>query len=144
MNQLSLSHIEKKYGDYVASADVSFDIPRGAIFGLLGPNGAGKTTLIRMITRIIFPDRGTILFGGEPLRESHTNRIGYMPEERGLYKTMKVYEHLIYLARLKDLTASQASAKVNYWIDKFDIGGWKQKKIEELSKGMAQKVPAAW
>ena len=140
MNQLALSHIEKKYGDYVASADVSFDIPRGQIFGLLGPNGAGKTTLIRMITRITMPDRGTILFGGEPLSESHTNRIGYMPEERGLYKTMKVYEHLIYLARLKDLSSSEAAKRVNYWLDKFDIAGWKQKKIEELSKGMAQKI----
>ena len=140
MNQLSLSHIQKKYDNYVASADVSFDIPKGAIFGLLGPNGAGKTTLIRMITRIIFPDSGDILFSGEHLRESHTNRIGYMPEERGLYKTMKVYEHLIYLARLKDLSASDAHSKVSYWIDRFDIGSWKQKKIEELSKGMAQKV----
>jgi len=140
MNQLSLAHIEKKYGSYEASADVSFDIPKGAIFGLLGPNGAGKTTLIRMITRIIFPDSGTILFSGEHLREEHTNRIGYMPEERGLYKTMKVYEHLIYLARLKNLSASEASNRVNYWIDRFEIGSWKQKKIEELSKGMAQKV----
>ena len=140
MNQLSLAHIEKKYGSYEASADVSFDIPKGAIFGLLGPNGAGKTTLIRMITRIIFPDSGTILFSGEPLKEEHTNKIGYMPEERGLYKTMKVYEHLIYLARLKDLSASEADKRVNYWIDRFEIGSWKQKKIEELSKGMAQKV----
>jgi ABC-2 type transport system ATP-binding protein len=140
MNQLSLAHIEKKYGSYEASADVSFDIPKGAIFGLLGPNGAGKTTLIRMITRIIFPDSGTILFSGEHLKEEHTNRIGYMPEERGLYKTMKVYEHLIYLARLKDLSASEAATRVNYWIDRFEIGSWKQKKIEELSKGMAQKV----
>jgi ABC-2 type transport system ATP-binding protein len=140
MNQLSLSHIQKQYGSYIASADVSFDIPRGAIFGLLGPNGAGKTTLIRMITRITYPDSGQILFGGEHLREEHTNRIGYMPEERGLYKTMKVYEHLIYLARLKDLSASQAQQKVNYWLDRFEIGSWKQKKIEELSKGMAQKV----
>ena len=140
MNQLSLAHIEKKYGSYEASADVSFDIPKGAIFGLLGPNGAGKTTLIRMITRIIFPDSGAILFSGEPLREEHTNKIGYMPEERGLYKTMKVYEHLIYLARLKDLSASEAATRVNYWIDRFEIGSWKQKKIEELSKGMAQKV----
>jgi ABC-2 type transport system ATP-binding protein len=140
MNQLSLSHIEKKYGDYIASGDVSFDIPKGSIFGLLGPNGAGKTTLIRMITRITFPDSGTILFGGEPLRESHTNHIGYMPEERGLYKTMKVYEHLISLARLKDLSSSEARTRVNYWLEKFEIVEWKQKKIEELSKGMAQKI----
>ena len=140
MNQLSLAHINKKYGNYEASADVSFDIPKGAIFGLLGPNGAGKTTLIRMITRIIFPDSGAILFDGEPLKEEHTNRIGYMPEERGLYKTMKVYEHLIYLARLKGLSSSEAAKRVNHWMDKFDIGSWKQKRIEELSKGMQQKV----
>lgn len=140
MNQLSLAHIEKKFGSYEASADVSFDIPKGAIFGMLGPNGAGKTTLIRMITRIIFPDRGTILFDGVPLKEEHTNWIGYMPEERGLYKTMKVYEHLIYLARLKDLSSSEAQKRVKYWIDKFEIEDWKQKKIEELSKGMQQKV----
>jgi ABC-2 type transport system ATP-binding protein len=140
MNQLSLAHIEKKYDQYAASADVSFDIPKGSIFGLLGPNGAGKTTLIRMITRIIFPDSGTILFDGQPLQEEHTNRIGYMPEERGLYKTMKVYEHLVYLARLKGLSSSQANKKVNFWLEKFEISGWKQKKIEELSKGMAQKI----
>ena len=140
MPRLSLSHINKKYGDYMASSDVSFEIPKGAIFGLLGPNGAGKTTLIRMITRITFPDSGNILFDGEVLQEQHTNRIGYMPEERGLYKTMKVYEHLIYLARLKDLSSYDARAKVNYWLDRFEIGSWRQKKIEELSKGMAQKI----
>lgn len=140
MDQITLTHIEKRYGNHVASADVSFSIPRGAIFGLLGPNGAGKTTLIRMITRITMPDRGTIRFGGEDLREHHTSRIGYMPEERGLYKTMKVYEHLIYLARLKDLSGAEAARRVNLWLDKFEITEWKQKKIEELSKGMAQKI----
>lgn len=140
MDQVTLRNIEKRYGDHVASANMSFSIPHGAIFGLLGPNGAGKTTLLRMITRITMPDRGAILFGGEPLREQHTSRIGYMPEERGLYKSMKVYEHLIYLARLKDLGAAEAASKVNLWLDKFEIAGWKQKKIEELSKGMAQKI----
>lgn len=140
MHQLSLSHIQKKYGDYCASDDVSFEIPKGKIFGMLGPNGAGKTTLIRMITRITFPDSGSILFNGNPLKESDTNHIGYMPEERGLYKTMKVYEHLIYLARLKNLTSAEAKKQVNYWIDKFQIADWRDKKIEELSKGMAQKV----
>jgi len=138
--QLSLSHIQKKYGNYFASNDVSFEIPKGKIFGMLGPNGAGKTTLIRMITRITFPDSGTILFNGEKLKEIHTNNIGYMPEERGLYKTMKVYEHLIYLARLKDLSAADAKKRVNYWIEKFQIADWRDKKIEELSKGMAQKA----
>src|ERR1700734_1294018 len=116
MSLLSLQHIVKQYGNYRASDDVSFEIPQGKIFGLLGPNGAGKTTLIRMITRILFPDSGTVLFSGEPLREEHTNRIGYMPEERGLYKTMKVYEHLIYLARLKNLSHSDAIKKVNWWM----------------------------
>lgn len=140
MYQLSLSHIQKKYGDYCASDDVSFEIPKGKIFGMLGPNGAGKTTLIRMITRITFPDSGSILFNGNPLKESDTNHIGYMPEERGLYKTMKVYEHLIYLARLKNLSSAEAKKQVNYWIDKFQIADWRDKKIEELSKGMAQKV----
>lgn len=140
MHQLSLSHIQKKYGDYCASDDVSFEIPKGKIFGMLGPNGAGKTTLIRMITRITFPDSGSILFNGNPLKESDTNHIGYMPEERGLYKTMKVYEHLIYLARLKNLSSAEAKKQVNYWIDKFQIADWRDKKIEELSKGMAQKV----
>ncbi len=140
MHQLSLSHIQKKYGDYCASDDVSFEIPKGKIFGMLGPNGAGKTTLIRMITRITFPDSGSILFNGNTLKESDTNHIGYMPEERGLYKTMKVYEHLIYLARLKNLSSAGAKKQVNYWIDKFQIADWRDKKIEELSKGMAQKV----
>ncbi|MBS1595511.1 MAG: ATP-binding cassette domain-containing protein [Bacteroidetes bacterium] len=140
MDQVTLRNIEKRYGDHIASASVSFSIPRGSIFGLLGPNGAGKTTLIRMITRITMPDSGQVLFGGEPLREEHTSRIGYMPEERGLYKTMKVYEHLIYLARLKNLSGTEAANRVNQWLDKFEIAGWKQKKIEELSKGMAQKV----
>lgn len=140
MHQLSLSHIQKKYGDYCASDDVSFEIPKGKIFGMLGPNGAGKTTLIRMITRITFPDSGAILFNGNTLKESDTNHIGYMPEERGLYKTMKVYEHLIYLARLKNLSSAEAKKQVNYWIDKFQIADWRDKKIEELSKGMAQKV----
>jgi len=107
---------------------------------MLGPNGAGKTTLIRMITRITFPDSGSILFNGNTLKESDTNHIGYMPEERGLYKTMKVYEHLIYLARLKNLSSAGAKKQVNYWIDKFQIADWRDKKIEELSKGMAQKV----
>src|SRR5580693_3197551 len=108
MALLSLQHIVKQYGNYRASDDVSFEIPKGRIFGLLGPNGAGKTTLIRMITRILYPDSGQILFNGEQLSDKHTERIGYMPEERGLYKKMKVGEHLIYLARLKGLSLSKA------------------------------------
>lgn len=140
MNQLSLQHIIKRYGDYTASDDVSFEIPKGKIFGLLGPNGAGKTTLIRMITRILYPDSGTILFNGEKLSAVHTEKTGYMPEERGLYKKMKVGEHLIYLARLKGLSLAESRKVVNHWLEKFEITGWYNKSIEELSKGMSQKV----
>src|ERR1043165_1481268 len=113
MSLLSLQHIVKQYGVYRASDDVSFEIPKGKIFGLLGPNGAGKTTLIRMITRILYPDSGTILFKGEKLSDNHPEQIGYMPEERGLYKKMKVGEHLIYLARLKGLSHQRAKEVVN-------------------------------
>jgi ABC-2 type transport system ATP-binding protein len=140
MALLSLQHIVKQYGNYRASDDVSFEIPKGRIFGLLGPNGAGKTTLIRMITRILYPDSGTILFNGEPIADKHTEKIGYMPEERGLYKKMKVGEHLIYLGRLKGLTKQDARDKVNNWLKKFEIESWYNKNIEELSKGMSQKV----
>ncbi len=140
MSLLSLQHIVKQYGTYRASDDVSFEIPRGKIFGLLGPNGAGKTTLIRMITRILYPDSGAILFNGEHLTDKHTEQIGYMPEERGLYKKMKVGEHLIYLGRLKGLTGKAARENVNHWLNKFEIENWNNKNVEELSKGMSQKV----
>lgn len=140
MTQLSLQHVIKRYGSYTASDDVSFEIPKGKIFGLLGPNGAGKTTLIRMITRILYPDSGTILFDGELLCDKHTERIGYMPEERGLYKKMKVGEHLIYLARLKGLSLAEAKEKVNYWLNRLEVTDWYLKHIEELSKGMSQKI----
>ena len=137
---LSLQNLRKQYGNYVASNNVSLDVPKGSIFGLLGPNGAGKTTLIRMITRIIYPDSGSILFEGEKLADKHTERIGYMPEERGLYKKMKVGEHLIYLGRLKGLRKAEAVARVQKWLQKFEIENWENKRIEELSKGMSQKV----
>ncbi len=140
MALLSLQHISKQYGNYRASDDISFDIPKGKIFGLLGPNGAGKTTLIRMITRILYPDSGKVLFNDEPLNDKHTENIGYMPEERGLYKKMKVGEHLIYLGRLKGLSNAKAKENVNYWLKKFEIESWYGKNIEELSKGMSQKV----
>jgi ABC-2 type transport system ATP-binding protein len=140
MFQLSLQHIVKQYGNYRASDDVSFEIPKGKIFGLLGPNGAGKTTLIRIITRILYPDSGTVLFNGEMLNDKHTERIGYMPEERGLYKKMKVGEHLIYLGRLKGLSLAQSKETVQHWLKKFEIENWYNKNIEELSKGMSQKV----
>ncbi len=140
MSLLSLQHIVKQYGNYVASDDVSFTIPKGKIFGMLGPNGAGKTTLIRMITRILYPDKGTILFDGEELSDKHTECIGYMPEERGLYKKMKVGEHLIYLGRLKGLSKTKAKENVQYWLTRFNIQSWEGKTIEELSKGMSQKI----
>ena len=140
MSLLSLQHIVKQYDTYRASDDVSFEIPKGKIFGLLGPNGAGKTTLIRMVTRILYPDSGQILFNGEKLTDTHTENIGYMPEERGLYKKMKVGEHLIYLGRLKGLSNSAANENVQMWLRKFEIESWFNKNIEELSKGMSQKV----
>ena len=140
MALLSLEHIVKQYGNYRASDDVSFEIPQGKIFGLLGPNGAGKTTLIRMITRILYPDSGTIRFNGEILSDKHTEIIGYMPEERGLYKKMKVGEHLVYLGRLKGLSLQKAKEHVEFWLKRFDIQSWQNKNIEELSKGMSQKI----
>lgn len=140
MDQLSLEHIVKKYENHLASDDISLAIPKGKIFGLLGPNGAGKTTLIRMITRIVFPDSGYIYFNGEKLQEKHSNQIGYMPEERGLYKSMQVGEHLVYLGKLKNLRHADAMQKTEEWLKRLDIVDWRKKKIEELSKGMAQKV----
>ena len=140
MPLLSLQHIVKQYGNYRASNDVSFEIPHGKIFGLLGPNGAGKTTLIRMITRILYPDSGSIYFNGDTLSDKHTELIGYMPEERGLYKKMKVGEHLIYLGRLKGLSLEKSKQHVQFWFNKFQIESWQNKNIEELSKGMSQKI----
>ena len=140
MNFLSIEHVSKKFGDYKANDDISLSIQKGKIFGLLGPNGAGKTTLIRMITRILLPDSGTILFDGKPHNDKHTERIGYMPEERGLYKNMKVYDHLVYLGKLKGLSAADAKTKTLQWLQRLEIESWRDKKIEELSKGMSQKV----
>jgi ABC-2 type transport system ATP-binding protein len=140
MSFLSIEHVSKTFGDYKANDDISLSIQKGKIFGLLGPNGAGKTTLIRMITRILLPDSGTILFDGKPHNDKHTERIGYMPEERGLYKNMKVYDHLVYLAKLKGLSASDAKTKTVQWLQRLAIDSWRDKKIEELSKGMSQKV----
>lgn len=140
MSILSLQNITKTFGDKKANDDITFEVREGSIFGLLGPNGAGKTTLIRIITSIIIPDSGTILIDGKPLEHAHQQVIGYMPEERGLYKKMKVGEHLIYLARLRDLTKKEATDRVHFWLNKFNIAGWYGKKVEELSKGMQQKV----
>lgn len=137
---LSVQHVVKRFGDYTASNDVSFDILAGSVFGLLGPNGAGKTTLIRMITRIMLPDSGEILLNGNAMSDIHTQQLGYMPEERGLYKQMRVEEQLIYLARLKGLSKSDARESVKQWADKLGASGWLKKNTEELSKGMGQMV----
>ncbi|PQJ79072.1 ABC transporter ATP-binding protein [Polaribacter porphyrae] len=139
-NLLEIKNIVKKYGDYTALNDVSINIPKGSVYGLLGPNGAGKTSLIRIINQITMPDSGSILLDGETLASKHTADIGYLPEERGLYKSMKVGEQALYLAQLKGLSKSEAKKRLKYWFEKFDISAWWGKKIEELSKGMAQKV----
>ena len=139
-NLLEINNVVKKYGDFTALNDVSIHIPKGSVFGLLGPNGAGKTSLIRIINQITMPDSGSILLDGETLSPKHTADIGYLPEERGLYKSMKVGEQALYLAQLKGLSKSEAKKRLKYWFDKFDISAWWGKKIEELSKGMAQKV----
>lgn len=132
--------IEKQYGDYTALDDVTIKVPKGSVYGLLGPNGAGKTSLIRIINQITLPDAGHVLLNGEQLAPKHIADIGYMPEERGLYKSMKVGEQCIYLARLKGLTKSEAKERLKYWFDRLGIEGWWDKKLQELSKGMAQKI----
>lgn len=137
---IQIRDVHKSFDTHHALKGVSLNIPKGTIFGLLGPNGAGKTTLIRNMTQIYQPDSGEIFFMGEKLQSHHVRNMGYMPEERGLYKKMKIGEHLIYLARLKGLSAQEASEKVNKWFKHFDIEDWRNKKIEDLSKGMQQKV----
>ncbi|HMR88063.1 MAG TPA: ATP-binding cassette domain-containing protein [Saprospiraceae bacterium] len=140
MNVLSLRNVVKAYHSHIAVNDVSFDVKAGTIFGLLGPNGAGKTSLIRIITTITGADSGEVLLNGEPLNHLHPNEIGYMPEERGLYKKMKVGEQLLYLAQLKGLTEKEAKIKLKTWMVKFDIMNWWDKKVGDLSKGMSQKI----
>jgi ABC-2 type transport system ATP-binding protein len=138
---LSLSHLKKYYSDQKAVDDISFDIQEGSIFGLLGPNGAGKTTLLRMITGIFYPDSGIITLDGktfDPINDIH--KIGYMPEERGLYKKMKIGEQALYLAQLKGLSKADAIEKIKYWFKKFEMESWWNKKVEDLSKGMSQKL----
>ncbi len=137
---LVLEDVCKTYGTYTAVNKISFSMPEGSIFGLLGPNGAGKTSLIRIITTIIRADSGAVYFNGTKLNSSHPSEIGYMPEERGLYKKMKVGEHLIYLARLKGLDKKAARQAIDHWFEKFNIQEWWSKKVEELSKGMQQKI----
>ena len=140
MEIISCKEITKKFGNYTALNSVSLSIPKGEIFGLLGPNGAGKTTLIRIINQISLPDSGELLFDGRPVKLSDVEQIGYLPEERGLYKKMKVGEQAIYLAKLKGMTTAQATKELKEWFVKFGIQGWWDKKVEELSKGMAQKI----
>lgn len=137
---LSIRNIVKQYAGHRALNDVSLEVEGGMIFGLLGPNGAGKTSLIRIINQITAPDSGEIYFNGEKLNQSHIGRIGYMPEERGLYKKMEIGEQMIYLARLKGLSRDEARKRLKYWFEKLEIQSWWSKKVEELSKGMQQKA----
>ena len=138
---LSLQNLKKYYATQKAVDDISFDIKQGSIFGLLGPNGAGKTTLLRMITGIFYPDSGAILLDGAPFNPMvDIEKIGYMPEERGMYKKMKIGEQALYLAQLKGMTKADATEKIKYWFKKFEMESWWNKKVEDLSKGMSQKL----
>ncbi len=139
-NLLIVKDVVKQYGDYTALTNANISVPKGSIYGLLGPNGAGKTTLMRIINQITAPDSGEVVFDGEPLQEHHISEIGYMPEERGLYKKMKVGEQALYLAQLKGMSYNEALKKLKFWFEKLDILSWWNKKVEELSKGMAQKI----
>jgi len=139
-NLLEAQSVSKKFGNFTALNQVSISVPKGSIFGLLGPNGAGKTTLIRIINQITMPDTGQVFLDGEPLQTHHIKDIGYLPEERGLYKSMKVGEQTMYLARLKGLSKAEAKTRLKYWFERLEIGDWWNKKIQELSKGMAQKI----
>jgi len=137
---LSVENVVKKYGDYTALNNASISVPESSIYGLLGPNGAGKTTLMRIINQITAPDSGIVLFEGKNLNKEHIKKIGYLPEERGLYKKMKVGEQALYLAQLKGMPYSEAAKKLRIWFEKLNITSWWNKKVEELSKGMAQKI----
>ena len=138
--KIEVINVTKRYAEHVALNNVSLSVPEQSIYGLLGPNGAGKTTLIRILNQITGPDTGQVLIDGEPLRPQHVERIGYLPEERGLYKKMKVGEQAIYLAQLKGISKADATRRLKAWFNRFEIGEWWDKKVEELSKGMQQKV----
>ena len=140
MSIIQIQGVSKHYANHTALSKVTFDVPKGKIFGLLGPNGAGKTSLIRIINQITAPDEGTIFFDNEELNNTHISRIGYLPEERGLYKKMTVYDQLLYFARLRGMTTSAAKKTIGFWLEKFEATTWSKKKIEELSKGMQQKI----
>lgn len=139
-NILVTKEVTKQYGKHLALNEVSLEIPKNSIYGLLGPNGAGKTTLIRIINQITYPDKGEVYFDGELLKPKHISMIGYLPEERGLYKGMKVGEQALYLAQLKGLGKVEAKKRLLFWFERLDIGDWWNKKVQELSKGMAQKI----
>ncbi|QCE40310.1 ABC transporter ATP-binding protein [Psychroserpens sp. NJDZ02] len=139
-NLLEVHQVSKNFGNFTALNNVSITVPKGSIFGLLGPNGAGKTTLIRVINQITMPDSGHVLLDGEPLKNHHVRDIGYLPEERGLYKSMKVGEQALYLAQLKGMDKAEAKKRLKMWFERLEIGDWWNKKIQELSKGMAQKI----
>ncbi len=140
MNTVELDHVSKSYGSFVAVNQLSFVIHPGEIYGLLGPNGAGKTSTLRMMIGIILPDAGRVAFFGEPFCRRHLQRIGYLPEERGLYRRMKLIEQLVFLGELKGMSATQAAHKAQWWGERLELAGWMEKKVEELSKGMQQKV----
>ena len=140
MNIIEINHVIKEFENKKALDSISLNVSEGRIFGLLGPNGAGKTTLLRIINQITAPDKGDILFCGERFKRQHIQNIGYLPEERGLYKSMKVGEQCLYLAQLKGLSKNDAKQKIYHWFKKLDMLDWLNKKVEELSKGMAQKV----
>ena len=139
-NIITAEHITKRFSAHTALDDVSVEIPRGSVYGLLGPNGAGKTTLIRTINRITLPDEGRVLFNGAPITQQDIFRIGYLPEERGLYRKMKVGEQALFLARLKGLSRYEALLRLREWFKRLEIESWWDKKVEDLSKGMAQKI----
>lgn len=140
MDLLEIKNVSKAYSGHVALRDISLSIPEKSVFGLLGPNGAGKTTLIRIITQIISSDSGTIKLNGKDITPADVRKIGYLPEERGLYKKMKVGDQLLFLAGLKGLSKSEAKKQIKYWFEKLNIDGWWSKKVEDLSKGMSQKI----
>ncbi len=140
MNVLEVKNVSKQFATHLALNKVSITVPEGCIYGLLGPNGAGKTTLIRIITQITAADEGEVFFNGNKIHQSNIYEIGYLPEERGLYKKMEVGEQLLYFAQLKGMSRNDALEKLKVWVDKFEIKGWWKKKVEELSKGMQQKI----
>jgi len=137
---LRVNNIVKQYASHSALDDVSLEVEKGKIFGLLGPNGAGKTSLIRIITQITAPDSGEVIFNGERLNANHISQIGYLPEERGLYKKMEIGEQVLYLSKLKGLHTTEATKRIKYWFEKLEMKDWWSKKVEDLSKGMQQKV----